>query len=269
MSLSISGIMQSLSGMSAKDVYGEKPIIPDYPTASGINATTSKSILDNFGDASTATSEINASNQEQLTKLLRQTIPGYDQIISKSSQNIQDSLSGKLPSDVQSSIERSDAAKAVGGGYSGSGVASDLTLRDLGLTSLNRMDKGLSQAESWLSASRNLSTAAPLNVTSMFLNPSQNMDLAQGQFQRNLFSNQVAAAPNPQVRGQWDSDMSIIGMVLSAYGGGAGYTGAYKGTPSPGGGGSSQPAMDPSTGMGVGSSGWNYDTPGNAMPQYV
>lgn len=259
MSLSISGIMQGLSGMSAKDVYGEKPIIPEYPTASGITADTSKAILDNFGPASDATAKINEANQEQLTTLLRKTIPGYDQIISKSSQNIQDNLAGKLPGDVQSSIERSDAAKAVGGGFSGSGVASALTLRDLGLTSLNRMDKGLSQAESWLAASRNLSTAAPLNVTSMFLNPGQNAELAQGQFQRNLFANQVAAAPNPQVRGQWDSDMSIIGMVLSAYGGGAGYTGAYKGVNGGGAGGApGAPAGSPA------GTGWDYNYGGSS-----
>lgn len=242
--------------MSAKDVYGEKPVIPDYPTASGITSQTSKAILDNFDSANEAVKKINTANQDELTSLLRRTIPGYDELIAKTTENIQSNLEGKLPSGVESELARTSAERGVGSGVSGSDLNRNWGTALSAKERLGRADLGMKQAESWLAASRSLSTAAPLNITSMFLTPAQNMELANGKFQRDVFANQIAAAPNPQVRGEWDSDMSIIGMVLSAYGGGAGYTGAYKGAAN----GQAGPGQSGYVTPLSNSSGWDYNT---------
>ena len=75
------------------------------------------------------------------------------------------------------------------------------------------------------------------DVTSMFISPAQKFSAMEAKWQRDLYAETMAAAPDPAMRGQFDAEMEIIGMVLSAYGGGAGYKNTYQQQPPPGRGG--------------------------------
>jgi hypothetical protein len=51
------------------------------------------------------------------------------------------------------------------------------------------------------------------------------LEHAYSTFQRDLLAAKVKAAPDPIKRGRADQEMALAGMILSAYGGGAGYKG--------------------------------------------
>lgn len=51
-------------------------------------------------------------------------------------------LSGQLPADVEREIRRSSAERSVQGGYAGTQLSRNLTLRDIGKTSLEMKDRG-------------------------------------------------------------------------------------------------------------------------------
>lgn len=243
MGFGLSDILVPFAG-SKKDIYGSKPEVPDYPTLEKAQQDAiahNKSVLPDITEIG---SKVNEFSQSQLEQMLRQAIPGLDDINAKASSNIQSMLSGALPDDVKTLIERKSAENATAGGFSGSGVHRNLTARDLGLASLQLTQTGLSSAERWIANAKATQTAPLFDVTSMFVSPAQQFASAEGKFQRDVYAANVAAAPDPVARGQFDSDMAIIGMVLSAYGGGAGYTGQYKGMSSPdgnGGGAGSDP----------------------------
>ena len=212
--------------------YGKKPTVPEL-TPIDVDATQQATVAGNqasFADIAKLAAGVNTFNQDQLSALIDRTLgPGVRQ-------SIQDNLAaqarGEIPRDVQDAIyrggaERSTATNAFGGG----GFTRNIEARDLGLTSLDITNKALSSAESWLASAK----APTFDVTSMFITPMQQSAANTDQFNRNLLAAKTAAAPDPVERGQFDSSMALIGMVLSMYGGGAGYQGTYKpDTPSPG-----------------------------------
>jgi hypothetical protein len=88
----------------------------------------------------------NNFNQDQLNAILERAIPGYSAMQARRSLNINNELKGVLPPDVESAIERAGAARSISGGFGGSGFGSNLTARDLGLTSLDLMGRGNNEA---------------------------------------------------------------------------------------------------------------------------
>jgi hypothetical protein len=117
--------------------------------------------------------QINAFNQAQIEKMLRDSVPQYDEMRNKTSANINSMLSGEIPKDVQDQIQRNGAAKALGGGYAGSGMNRNLVARDLGLTSLDLTQRGLNSAQSWISTMAKINQPAMWDFTSMFVTPGQ------------------------------------------------------------------------------------------------
>jgi len=93
----------------------------------------------------------NTFNQDQLDAILERAIPGYKAIQSQRSANIGNELRGALPPDVQAAVERAGAARSLTGGYAGSGFGGNLTARDLGLTSLDLMGRGNTEAAGLIS----------------------------------------------------------------------------------------------------------------------
>jgi hypothetical protein len=89
-------------------------------------------------------SQVNDFNQEQqlksIQKALEFALPGG---LGKAQGIVNSQLAGEIPADVQAQIQRSSAARAISGGYGGgSGLGRNLTLRDLGLTSLQQQQQG-------------------------------------------------------------------------------------------------------------------------------
>lgn len=87
----------------------------------------------------------NQFNAAELQKMLETSIPGYAAGQKLRVQNATDFLRGEIPVDVQQQIQRSTTARALEGGYGGSGMGRNLTARDLGLTSVDLMGRGAQQ----------------------------------------------------------------------------------------------------------------------------
>jgi len=172
-------------------------------------------------------SGVNTFNMQQLESMLQQAIPGYESIKSGVSSNIQDELAGKIPKDVQDLIGTSDAAKALTGGYAGTGMHGNLVARDLGLTSLNHIDKGISSSESWLKTMASIEQPGFFNVASMFLTPGQtiatDVEERNAQFQHDWTQNQLdwQGSLGNLFANQLQSDSSQISSMAGSVAGSA------------------------------------------------
>jgi len=177
---------------------------------------------------------VDAFNQQQLTSILNSIIPGWDSMAKTATGNIASELKGEIPTDVSQTLQSSDAAKSLTGGFGGSGLAGNLTARDLGLTSLNLTQTGTSSLESWTSMVDKMFSPGMFNISSMFVTPQQEFESSfqnqQQQWQTQWLKNQVAAMPDPVLGGINSEIMSVI----SAYLGGGGNFSTKGGSGSPG-----------------------------------
>lgn len=240
-----------------EDVFGKKPTVPDFPTLTAIGKETTAANVANFDANADLFGKANQFNTEQIKAMLEYAAPGASSIIDMQRQNIEDELAGKLPQGVQDFIQQSAASRATAGGYGGSGMAGNLGLRDLGLNSLAATQQGFNHAQQWLAAAQ--SRSPTLSISNAFFTPAQGYQHSTDKFQRDNYAANIAAAPDPSARGKYDTNMAILGMVLSAYGGGAGYQranvqgGGNQPTPAWTGGGGGFP------GLGGGGGGqWDY-----------
>jgi len=211
----IGGIFPSKQQM--KDLYGVKPVVPDLADVQEKTIATNLAAIPKIEELGAS---INKFNFQQLQDMLKAAIPNYDEIMQTGGRQLSSMLRGEVPEDVQRVVQRSRGAKSFAGGYGGSGMAGAAEAEDLGLTSLGIIREGLSASERWLQAA---SSRLPglYDVSKMFLNN-------EDQFNRDWLAAKVEAAPDPGKRGRFDSQMALIGEVLSIYGGGAGYTGKYN-----------------------------------------
>jgi hypothetical protein len=202
-------------------LVGTKPSVPQLPQLN-LQAEAGKAIAGNLANlpaAETLIGQTNQFNRDQITQMLQATIPGYSNIASTASGNIESMLQGNIPKDVQDAIARADAASALTGGYAGTGASRNLVARDLGLTSLNLTQQGLSSAESWTKTMQSLYEPSMINVSSMFVSPMQQYqtDNEQNmqQFQRQWMQNQINAMPAP-----WAEDLKqFVYRAMAAYSG--------------------------------------------------
>lgn len=177
------------------NLIGGKPSIPAWNTVS-LGQSQTQAINENTASLpalENLSSQTNQFNVDQIQKMLKQVIPGYQDITSSVSGTIQSLLKGEVPTDVANTLQSSDAAKALTGGFGGSGIAGNLFAKDLGLTSLDLVTKGLSTAQSWLSTMANINQPGMFNLSSMFVSPQQQFQDTfqnqEAQFQRDYASN--------------------------------------------------------------------------------
>lgn len=173
-------------------------------------------------------SQTNSFNIDQVQKMLRTTIPGYDSMVSGISGNINSQIHGEIPKDVQDAIQSSAAARSLTGGFGGTGMAGNLVARDLGLTSLNLTQQGQSSAENWMSSMSKMMQPGMFNTSAMFLTPEQQFsaDVSERdkQFQHDYVSNMNDWQHS--LGFLWGQDMrntgNTISSLLSSYLGGMG-----------------------------------------------
>ena len=225
----ITGIIQDWGGFGTdEELYGRRVKVPEYPEleeAQKDAAAANKKILPELQDIATS---VNTFNQAEIQRLIKLSMPDLDEINQNISSNILEWSKGNLGKGVEDLVARKTAEQAVAGGYGGSGMHRSLTARDLGLTSLEMTSKALSSAERWTASVRQNQTAPTYDVTSMFISPAQKFAANEAKWQRDLYAETMAAAPNPTMRGEFDSEMAMIGMILSVYGGGGGYQNTYR-----------------------------------------
>jgi hypothetical protein len=191
-------------------------------------------------------SSTNQFSQSQVQKMLEAAIPGYSSMSATASSDIESFLKGEIPSDVTAQIEESTAAAALGGGYGGSGAATNLTARSLGLTSLDIMNRGLTSAQNWMTTMNSIFAPSELNVSSMFISPQQ---MFQDTFQNQeaawnvqWLKNQIAAMPDPLMEavGQLVGGIADTAVAtVAGYIGGQGAASQVAGNQGGGGGGGS------------------------------
>lgn len=209
----ITGTADEITG----PVFGRKPNVPPIEQLD-LSEEQKKAIAANIAAAPEA-QQLAGLTADEIDRLIQREFPGIGEASGQISKNINSYLKGEIPADVQQLIHRSDAAKAISGGYGGTGMQDALVARDLGLTSLDLTKKGTSMAEDWLAASERLYSPAMNVFTGMFVTPEQqarfDVEERNTQFQRSWLNEQIAAMPDPAARGIFDT---IVGAVYAYLG---------------------------------------------------
>ena len=202
-------------------LVGSKPVVPNIPVVS-LPTMQQQAIAANqaaLPGAKSLASSANLFNIDQINKMLQQSIPGYGDITGNVAKNIQSLTAGQIPGDVQDAVTRGAAGRALSGGYGGTEAGNNLVARDLGLTSLELTQQGLSSAQSWMKTMDSLYAPGMMNLTSMFITPEQQYQATnqqnQQQFQQQWMQNQIDAMPAP-----WAEDLKqFVYRAMSAYSG--------------------------------------------------
>jgi hypothetical protein len=162
-------------------------------------------------EAQKLAADITSGNLESYSKLLDLALPGMRQQVNSITDSL---LRGELPQDVQSSILRSGAARSLGMGVGGSGFGRNLTLRDLGLTSMQAQQQGFSMYGALANQYSPLYRSA--EQTGQFLTAAQRVEAnkwnAERQWQRDMEAAGIAAQASPVNQN--------IGNILAQIGGG-------------------------------------------------
>lgn len=223
---------------------GSRTRVPEFRRVNveGEQSAAIRQNLQQLESASELSRRTTEADQATLESQLRRAIPGYDKLIQQASSNIGANLRGELSPEVTSQVQRSTAGRALmSGAGAGSGFGRALTARDLGLTSLNLQQQGLGQAMSFIQNQRSAGMVQPMSAASMFVSPTQRINLALQenamQYNRDLTAAQEAAKPDPMMAAIGGSLSNIGGMMFGGAMGGGGMGGMGGG-----GGGGSAPA---------------------------
>ncbi len=217
-------LINDISGHDPSQIFGSKPKVAPF-TPVDLGAETAK--------AATA----NLANLPDITALLDKTIPGFSDLISTGTSNALALSRGELPQTDVNAIQRSSAFKALQGGYGGTPMGKALSLRDLGIGTLQGQVQGANLAQQMTQMAEGayspflISTGQQAGTTA-----ANNAGIqANKQFQFN-----VNAAPEPSVLGHFMLDQHIgdqfMSFGLGAAGGaiaGGGGSGAPAGSQAP------------------------------------
>ena len=210
-----------------KAIFGSKVKVPKFkeidPDVEVQKAF--DSIQEQLPQAQRISRNIAEADADTTLAVLEKIAPGTRDIIQQQVATIQSGLRGELPADVQRAITDRAAARSVQGGFGGSQFARNLELRDLGLTSLQRIDTAMGQSAQALAQFSQIAPR-PQSVGGMFLSPQDRLNFAQAernqQFQRDYAAAQAKAAANPIAKGLFGAAVSIGGAALGgALAGGA------------------------------------------------
>jgi len=211
-----------------QDTFGSKPTVPVWDNIT-LGGQQTKAINENIASLPSAeklASGVSGFNQEQLTAMLNSIIPGWSGMSATAGKNMASELSGQIPTDVLQQIQSSSAAQSLTGGFGGSGMAGNLTAKDLGLTSLNLTQTGQSELENWTGMVDKMFAPGQFNVSSMFVDPqTEFQDTMQNQemsWSQQWQQNQVSAMPDPTMAAMFKMTSSMGEGMMSGGGGGGG-----------------------------------------------
>ena len=198
-------LYDSLSPEEQRAIFGDVPDLPDY-----IPVDLTQSLLDTlrgnqkaFPGAAKLAAKVGEANLDIDLDRARKLLPGYDDIVKTQSENIAALTRGELPfSDVMDII--SDSAQLSNRmGVAGSGIGTNATLRNLGLSRLEAQQTGQNLFQSFM---QNAAQAiSPLSrqgdVRDSFMTPAQRaqLDIQQRvqQFNAQTAQAHAAAMPDP------------------------------------------------------------------------
>lgn len=212
-------------------MWGSKVQVPeyhslDYGTEQGLAIGNNSK---NLAADENLVSQSNLFSNNQTTKMLNTAVPGFSGLSKTASTQMGSMLKGEIPADVQAQIQNSDAARSLGGGFGGGGMGRNLVARDLGLKSLNLIDKGVSSAESWTRSMASIYSPSQMNVQSMFVTPQQqasfDSDQNQSKWSRDYLQAQSDASPDPRVSGLFNMVGGTLGGIVKSGTGSSGGSG--------------------------------------------
>lgn len=201
-------------------IFGEKVKVPEFQKIDIDKEieNTFKSISAQLPEAQQAFEGLGTAQADVSLAVLERVAPGTRETIDKLTSTIQEGLSGELPDDVIDLVQDQAAARSFDRGIAGSEAAANLTLRDFGLTSLDRINRAQGQATQAISLFNNLAPAP--NVSSFFLNPAQRLSFLQNErnaeFQRDNLAAQAKAAPDPFLSKVAGFALQVGGTALGA-----------------------------------------------------
>ena len=138
----------------------------------------------------------------------------FDNLVQKASGVTEEMLAGELPEDVRAVIEQASAEQAIQAGLGQTSQASrNLTLRDIGRTSLEVQQQGISNAAALtqlVEAKREFNQTYKLNVAA-FMDTARRTDLTERQLeqQREMFNAEQTLAVNQLI-----AEMAMFGADL-------------------------------------------------------
>jgi hypothetical protein len=157
------------------------------------------------------------ANQDITLQMLNKAIPQYGSMTEQESKVIDSLLKGEIPEDVQDQIARSSSAWGVGSGLGVGDMSGRRGLRNLGMTSLQLSEAGLSAADQFLRTTGTLTKAPQMNVGAMFVSPMEAADFAAKQAG---ISQETKLAQLSMGNSMMDAGSSLasIGGMLTGYG---------------------------------------------------
>lgn len=167
--------------------------------------------------------EVDRFNQQQKIAQLESVVPGYMQKQAKVGDIIGSELRGELPPDVLAQMQRSSAAYGVGSGTLGSEFSGYRGLRNLGLSSLELQNKGISAFDIWTRNTSAVATAPLFDVTKMMVDPWRSAEMGQHEHE-NQFQVKWTKWAMPNALQQAGQAMAGVGGstagMFSLFGGG-------------------------------------------------
>lgn len=218
---------------------------------SQVQADTLRGNLRNLPEAERLASRVNAFNSDELLKTMEKMLPGYGALRDQVTGSLASMARGEIPKDVENQLLRRAAERGITLGTAGSKFQSYDTLRNLGLTSLDILQRGVAGAASWVQAAPR---APQFDVSSMFFTPQQRLQYEFSQAQANLpirqFNNWVDSLSEPWERFliQGFEDLGSMADLAAGFAAGGGF-GVM-------GGGDEPPPPPPPPGGGGGFGGW-------------
>lgn len=204
----------------SRKVFGEKPQTAEYvPTDLGAEAKRA--------------AKANLANAPDTQAYLEKILPGWTEMVKRGGDNTNALLRGEIPKDVQDKIARSSAFKSFAGGFGGSGMAKGLTARDLGLTSLDLIEKGDNSAQRWMGITQGAN--APFMVTARDQGAQSERNSLYKQAVEQ-FKYNVLAAPDSGAAGLFNT-IATIGSTAASFGMGSAMNAQRGGTVASAGGG--------------------------------
>lgn len=214
--------------------------IPSLPTVdpSQVQLDTQKGNAASFDAAKGLATDFNAFMRQQQQQALEQGIPGYQNIASQFSTNLQSGLKGELSASDLAATQRSSASRALGLGVAGSQFGSALTARDIGLRQYQVQQNAQAQAPGFLQTMAGLTAAPKYDFSNVFLSPQQRIQTAfennANQWTVQNLKNQMAVQPEPWMKalaglGDYSANRDM-GFLTSAAGSAASGAGSAAGS---------------------------------------
>lgn len=183
----------------SEKVFGKRPGVADFtPTDLGVEG----------GRAIKA----NQKNLPEIQAFLESILPGLKEINATEGKNILSMLKGEIPQDLQETLSRTSAFRAMSGGYAGSPMGRAVKARDFGKTSIDLMLAGGNAAERWSNRARG--EVSPFIVTT----PMQAAQTERNNLYKQAteqFKFNVEAAPDPGAAGQFNLQTALGSQAMS------------------------------------------------------